>query len=236
MTKLLSIQADAKTTKGDDYGVLTAIQYFAPSDFSGRQVCPFRTTACVKACLGVTAGRMVMNSVRKAQIFRTDMYFDDREGYYVQLYKEITAFEKKAARKRLIAAVRLNGTSDLPWHKLRFNGQRIFEAFPNVQFYDYSKNYKLFRDYPDGRVASNYRVVYSIAGDTEDKFAGLVDSVLNAGGLVAASWRGELPKTYRGFPVKDGDKHDAIFLRGGGAVLGLKAKGAARKPNEFTLN
>ena len=39
----------------------------------------------------------------------------------------------------------------------------------------------------------------------------------------------ELPSEYMGFPVINGDEHDLTFLHGNGVIVGLKAKGAAKK-------
>jgi hypothetical protein len=37
-----------------------------------------------------------------------------------------------------------------------------------------------------------------------------------------------LPSTWLGFPVIDGDRHDARFLDPAGVIVGLRAKGLAR--------
>ena len=49
--KLLNIDKNAKTIKGQAYGYMTAILYLAPSDLSGFNVCPMASKGCKSACL-----------------------------------------------------------------------------------------------------------------------------------------------------------------------------------------
>lgn len=51
MTKLLSVSADAKTVKGNEYGYLTGILYLAPANLSGYEVCPKASDGCKAGCL-----------------------------------------------------------------------------------------------------------------------------------------------------------------------------------------
>ena len=51
--------------------------------------------------------------------------------------------------------------------------------------------------------------------------------VLDRGGNVAVVFE-ELPKTYGGFEVIDGDEHDLRFLDASPRIVGLLAKGRAR--------
>ena len=52
--------------------------------------------------------------------------------------------------------------------------------------------------------------------------------VLNKGGNVAIVFRNQLPKTYKGFNVVNGDLHDLRFLDPRNSIVGLKAKGKAK--------
>jgi hypothetical protein len=118
MTKLLSINADAKTIKGNKKGYLTAIQYLSPYTDSGVNLCANAKNAkCYIACLK-SAGRMGM--AFDARLNRTKLYLNDQAEYFNQLTKEITAFIKKAERKNLTPLVRLNGTSDIRWENIGF--------------------------------------------------------------------------------------------------------------------
>jgi len=139
MFKLLST-ANPKIQKGTKYGYLSFILHLAPADLSGREVCPKRTAGCTQACLN-TAGRGGMfrkgentNVIQQARIRKTKMYFEQREEFLDALRKDIKLGIKQAARLGLTPVFRLNGTSDLAWEKTG-----IFDEFPSVQFYDYTK-------------------------------------------------------------------------------------------------
>jgi hypothetical protein len=54
---------------------------------------------------------------------------------------------------------------------------------------------------------------------------------------VAAVFSGDLPNKYKGAPVVDGDSSDLVMLYNKGVILGLKAKGKARKDTSgFVIN
>jgi hypothetical protein len=67
---------------------------------------------------------------------------------------------------------------------------------------------------------------------------------LQEGGIVAAVFADTLPDNWKGFVVWDGDKSDDLMLdaaketsKGNGIVLGLKAKGDAKKDQSgFVIN
>src|ERR1051326_4228591 len=136
MDRLLTVQ-NAKTTKGQKLGILTGILYLAPAKESGvMNTCTSSTPECRQACL-YTAGRGAFDSVRHGRIRKTLWLARDRAGFVEELKRNVTRLASKAKRMHLEPAVRLNGTSDLPWL-----AQEIAAAFPNVQFYDYTKHAK----------------------------------------------------------------------------------------------
>ena len=120
--KLLNIDTNAKTVKGQARGYMTAILYLAPANLSGYEVCPKRTAGCTAACLN-SAGRGAFSTVQKARIAKTKFYFENRPAFLAQLVKEIRAFIRKAEKRGLIPTVRLNGTSDIPWERVAVAGQ-----------------------------------------------------------------------------------------------------------------
>src|SRR5262249_25256337 len=130
----------------------------------------------------------------------------------------------------LTPVVRLNGTSDLPWHMLRLNdGRTVMETFPDIQFYDYTKHPQRAALGAKGGLPSNYAVTFS---RSEENGAD-VDRVLAAGAntaVVFTTRKGQaLPDTYRGVRVVDGDHDDLRFLDPHNVVVGLRAKGKARR-------
>ena len=135
-SKLLNIDNNAKTVKGQKKGYKTAILYLAPSTQSGFQVCPMASEGCKKACL-YTAGHGAFSNVQQGRINKTRWFMQDRQSFLTQLKKEISNHIKNCDKKGYIPCVRLNGTSDISWENYD-----IIQAFPNVQFYDYTKIYK----------------------------------------------------------------------------------------------
>ena len=222
MQKLLGINTNYKTVKSEKVGVLTGIIYMAPYNLSGKNVCPGASAGCAAACLN-TAGRGAMGVVQKARLKKTNRFWNDRKQFLNDLVNEITALEKRAAAKGLKAAVRLNGTSDLPYERYKVPGtdKNIMQLFPEVQFYDYTK---LENRIVDQQLPANYHLTFSRAEDNDHK----LDAVLKHTSA-AVVFSGDLPETWRGYPVIDGDEHDARFTDAGpGVIIGLTAKGKAR--------
>jgi hypothetical protein len=227
---LLSIGNDAKTVKGEKLGVRTAILYLAPHTIAGRgNVCASASEACRAACL-YTAGKARYANVQAARINRTRAFFDNAAAFVDALAVEIAAHEAASTRAGMVPAVRLNGTSDIPWERVKgTDGLTLFERFPSVQFYDYTKhtgrynlppNYSLTYSYAEGR--SREALAALIAGRNVavvfDAKAGRPDWVTFLAGTADAVE----------VPVIDGDESDVRFMDARGVVVGLKAKGAAR--------
>ena len=221
MFKLLST-ANPKIQKGTRMGYLSFILHLAPADLSGRETCPKRTAGCTAACLN-TAGRGGMfkkgentNMIQKARIRKTQYFFEARDYFMEDLYKDIQKAIKFAERKGLIPVFRLNGTSDLSWEKYTVGatGMNLFELFPTVQFYDYTKVLgRKVAKYP------NYHLTFSKADGNDSDVA---EALLQGMSVVAV---------YDAIPagVPSADETDLRFLDPKGVMLGLKAKGRAKK-------
>jgi Gene product 88 len=228
MQTLLSIDTNAKTVKGQGKGYLTGILYLAPSNESGViNTCPFASKGCREACL-FTAGRGAFANVREARIRKTRLFHEDREGFLLQLAKDIKALISKAKKKGLTPCVRLNGTSDIAWENEKIAGQNLMEIFKEISFYDYTKNKKRMRAFLDGGLPRNYSLTFSRSeSNSHDAF-----DILRRGGNVAAVFK-DVPAMYwngtRPHPVVNGDDSDLRFLDPAGVVVGLKAKGKAKK-------
>ena len=221
---LLSIDTNAKTVKGQTLGFLTGILYLAPSDQSGHQVCPMAKLAqCEAPCL-YTAGRGAMSSVQRARLNRTALFFNEREWFMQQLVHDISSLVRKAARRGMTPLVRLNGTSDIRWENIRMaDGRTIFEIFPDVQFYDYTKLANR-RDVP-----ANYDLTFSYSGAAG--FREYARRAIDAGMRVAVVFRTResIPETFQGLQCIGGDDSDVRHLEPRGVVVALYAKGPARR-------
>jgi hypothetical protein len=218
MSKLLN-SGNYKTRKGEKYGWKTYGLHLAPFNLSGKNVCSSATVGCSTACLN-TAGRGIMHTVQDARIKKTRRFFEDRNGFLQQLFKEIKSAVKSSARKELKSCFRLNLTSDLPWENM------VVKHFPDLQFYDYTKHLKRFAGYLEGKLPENYHLTYSRSELTPD---GLVKGLCSSGGNVAVVFRNHLPDKYLGIEVIDGDDSDLRFEDGNGKIVGLIEKGLAKK-------
>jgi hypothetical protein len=212
---LFSIEADAKTTKGSSNGYLTGILYLAPSNISGINTCPAASKGCAEACL-FEAGRGVMYPVFRARVIKTLAFYLDPERFEAALNESIRQLKVKAKNKDMIPIVRLNGTSDILWDKRT----KVIQNHPDIQFYDYTKLSARFK----GDLPPNYDLTFSLHETNHH----LALRVLRSGGRVAVVFRDDLPETYWGFTVIDGDKTDLRFLDPHGVIVGLKAKGPAK--------
>jgi hypothetical protein len=160
------------------------------------------------------------NTIQKARIRKTLSFFNDREQFMADLAKDIRKGIKQATRLGLTPVFRLNGTSDLSFEKYEVEGAKnIFALFSDVQFYDYTK--VLGRKVAD---IANYHLTFSAAdGNGAD-----VDRAIAQGMNVTVVFD-KIPAEYKGKPVFNADETDLRFLDPKGVVLGLKAKGRAKK-------
>lgn len=226
MTKLLSINADSKTKKGNKQGYLTGIIYLSPGSLSGKNLCPFASAGCLQTCL-YTAGRGVFESVKSARMTRSKLYVENRQEFFNQLISEIKKLETKAKNKNLIPVVRLNGTADIPFELMPVLGKpNIMSHFPHIQFYDYTKNPHRFKK----ELPENYDLTFSRSETNENN----IEKILENGGRVAIVFsNSDLPMFYytgsSSIEVIDGDNTDLRFLDPKGVIVGLIAKGKARK-------
>ena len=221
MFKLLST-ANPKIQKGTKLGYLSFILHLAPADLSGHETCPKRTVGCTAACLN-TAGRGGMfrkgentNVIQKARIRKTEYFFNDRAAFMDDLVGDIMRAVNYARKKGLIPVFRLNGTSDLSWEKYptRYGAANIFEQFPTLQFYDYTKVLgRKVKHIP------NYHLTFSKADGND---ADVAEALLQGMSVVAV-----YDKIPEGTP--SADETDLRFLDPKGIMLGLKAKGRAKK-------
>jgi hypothetical protein len=222
--KLLNIDANAKTVKGQKKGYMTGILYLAPAKLSGYEVCPMRSPGCTASCLN-TAGRGIFSTTQKARIGKTIFFFADKLAFEKRLETEIVALKKKAFRNGFEPCIRLNGTSDISWEKQT----SLMQTFPDTQYYDYTKNNIRMMEFLAGTMPKNYHLTFSL---NEANLTQALE-VLQLGGNVAVVFNTKkgkaLPKAWNGFKVVDGDISDLRFLDKKGVVVGLRAKGKARK-------
>lgn len=222
MTFQLLTTGNQKTLKGEKKGYITYIMHLSPADVAGvGNMCPKATAGCKLGCLN-TAGHGGMikpetgtNAVQEARKRKTRWFVNNRAEFLAALRSDIEKAVRQAEKKGMTPVFRLNGTSDIAWEK-----HGIIQAFPDVQFYDYTKipNRKISR-------LKNYHLTFSQADGNEADVQKAIDNGMN----VATVFRKRLPEQHLGRPVIDGDESDLRFLDPTGVIVGLKAKGRARK-------
>lgn len=224
-----SINSSAKIKKNEKKSMqYTYILYLLPAKASGYQVCAGATKECIEGCLN-TSGRVIMdinnaNAILTARFRKTCLFFEQRSMFMDWLIAELKTAQKKAIKDGYGFSVRLNGTSDLNWDAYTVNGESIFEIFPDVQFYDYTKIARRMRmDIP------NYDLTLSYTGYN---WLYCIDTLLNDQNVAVIfniKKGKELPATFRGYKVIDGDLTDYRPDDEKGVIVGLRWKKIADK-------
>lgn len=206
------LKKNLKVYNTDTYGV-----YLAPYNLSGYNVCKDSTPECRKGCLFSSGQcRMDYDNVAGARIAKTRLFHEDRNFFMKWMITEIDAAKKLAAKKGHEFSVRLNCTSDIDWANVYFEGKNVFQHFPDVIFYDYTKNYKKFHN-----IAPNYHLTFSYTGRNKEQCLDLLKKGFN---IAVVFNTAELPAKLWGFDVADGDKSDLRTKDGIGSIIGLKFK------------
>ena len=216
--KLLNIDNNPKTVKGQSKKVMTAILYFAPAKISGFNVCP-HADDCALTCLN-TAGRGQMNSVQLGRINKTRWYFLERHTFIAQLHNEIKRHINRCKIKGFKPAFRINGMSDL-----KIENMGLIKTYPTAQWYDYTKNPIRMKKFIAGKFPPNYHLTFSLGSSNKSD----AKEILKLGGNVAVVFRNKkLPKKFMGHKVFNADKTDLRFKDPKNIIAGLYAKGKAR--------
>jgi len=228
--KLIASGADAKTIKGNGDKYETAIMYLKPYkslfDSTAINLCANADIAgCHRPCL-FKAGRGAMNTVQTARERKTKWFASDRDGFMAQLVIDTTKFIKYCGKQGVTPVIRLNGTSDIRWERIPVGDfASIFEMFPDVQWYDYTKIANRKTDH-----IKNYHLTFSYS-DANPLYKKQVKIAMEKGMNMAVVWRSidVIPRMFMGVPVISGDADDLRFLDPDGVMVSLYAKGPAKK-------
>lgn len=244
--KLFGKNSSVKIEKGLKKSYDTYIIYLSPywSYNEYDNLCPSSSPGCRSTCL-VTSGQLKNPAPKQSQLDKTAFWLNAPETFLMEAHKEILAAEKSFKSTGKKFCVRMNGTSDIPFEykSYTFGGKKyknIMEAFPNVQFYDYTKIYARL-----GKTPFNYHLTFS-ASETntaqwKDALKRGFQVAMVFGALAPKTDKktgqykrkpGNIPTIYNGFKVVDGDETDLTFLQDPGVILGLRSKGKAE--NDIT--
>jgi len=216
-------ESSAKTVKGEKIGFLTAICYLVPDE----KLCPFAIMAgCFDGCLK-SAGRGAFNSTQKARAAKTAFFRENQRAFMLSMAADIWSLQRRAEKLGLTPLVRPNGTSDIPFENILIDGRTIFQMFPEVQFYDYTKHPSR---YLEGKTAGNYDLTYSFSAITPKPISikGLSNPA-NKRTAVVFQRQSDIPSEFRGWPVVDGDDTDVRHIEPSHVVVALYAKGKAKR-------
>jgi len=225
-----------KIKKNIKMGYNTYSLNFAHSDISGFNVCPkankistgenhSKKSTCSSVCVGYNGFASIHNSVMESRIKKTISYYVDRESFYNQLIHEIKLSIKASKKENLKPSFRLNAYSDIRHeNNIIQDGKNIFDLFPEVDFYDYTK-------LVDRKTPKNYQLTYS---HHNPDFIETATALKN--GLNCAVVFEKLPKRLnvngKAYQVVDGDETDLRLdekINGKNVIVGLKFKGSKAK-------
>ena len=218
------LSTNPKLLKSKSVGYISFGIHFAPHKLSGYNVCTSASKGCSNACLN-GSGFGVYPKVQSARIKKTKLFYEHRPQFMGTLITEVETMVRRAKKNKLIPTFRLNLTSDVAWEKIKFDGKTILEYFPDVQFYDYTKDFRRMMTYLTGEFPKNYHLTFSRSESNDSS----VKIVLRCGGNVAVVFKNKIPKTHLKKRVISGMEDDLRFLDKKGVVIGLLAKGKIGK-------
>ena len=231
MGKLLSDPlTNYKAKKNKQLQVDTYFLSLAQSDLSGYNVCPMANkirskennpnkSNCSAVCVGSNGNAQVFPKVMQARIKKTKRFFEDRQNFMNELVTEIAKAVIRSNTKGIKPTFRLNSYSDIHWENIKINkfgNNTIYELFPDIQFYDYTKL--------ENRITPpNYHLTYSHWGKWNATNKAINNKVNVA---MVFNKNDQLPEKYNGLKVVDGDKNDLRTPEndGKGVIVGLLAK------------
>lgn len=181
--------------------------FLAPAGVSGFQLCNWRSHDCETLCLNC-AGQGQRHTVQDARIRKTLRLMEEPYVWMRNLLEEMEKATKNAAGQ--VNILRMNGTSDVPWESI---APFVFTRFASWEFYDYTKSLARAQVQP-------YDLTFSFSGHNWDSCVQLLDSKKARVAVVFD----EVPRTYKGYKVINGDADDMRFKDARGVIVGLTYK------------
>ena len=213
--------------KKDKY--LTGIIYLSPAHesikYGGFHTCPKASNGCALACLGKNSRRLKMERGFNSKLWKTLLLKYRPDLFKLLLFRDLRNLIKRAKKQKLKPACRLNGCSDLLWE---IKMPEIFEEFPTIQFYDYTKIKSRLKCVP-----SNYHLTFSRSENNEKECI----EVLKEGFNVAVVFK-DLQKAinmgWNGYPVFDADITD-FRPKDKFGIAGLSVKARVKDKTGFII-
>lgn len=219
--QLLDVDAhNPKLAKSLARGYRTAGLSLLPARLSGVNVCPGSSPGCRAACLNTAGHGGVFPAIHRRRLAKTLAWRKHRGWFAARLDLELSRFVRRCREEGYRPAVRLNVLSDLPWEDLV---PTVFRH--DARYYDYSAVRTRMERFLRQEFPANYSLCWSRKEDNEDA----CKRFLARGGTVSVVFAGPKPARFWEHPVVDGDADDLRFLDPPGVVVGLSAKGKARR-------
>ena len=232
LSYLGNINTSSKIIKNLKIGHYTYSLNLSPANTSGFNVCPYSTPECRLGCLA-TSGRSGIEIfsgktiIKDCRITKTRLFFNNTAYFMAWLTADLKYWQTKAKKDGFFFSARLNTISDINWQTVLIDGKNIFQLFPDILFYDYTKDASKFIEKP-----LNYHLTYSFTGRNEVLSKELLSKGFNVAVVFNVKHESELPKQFLGYKVVNGDLTDARFLDESPCIVGLKWKRIANRINE----
>lgn len=159
-----AINSSQKMEKGKTENYDSYVIYLSPAQLSGVNLCRFASDGCIAACLNTSGHALIAerakgkaNPIAISRIKKTWLVVFAREFAERVIESEIERNREKSEGKGHKFCARLNGTADNYWGS-------IIKKFPNVQFYDYTKN-PAFLSLSEN--FSNWHLTFSFSGKND---------------------------------------------------------------------
>lgn len=154
------VNSSQKIEKGRKENFDTLVLYLSASKNAGKDLCSFASTGCRLACLVESGHRLLEKRAGKdkiniSRIVKSWIAIYRKDLAESVLIEEIKLASKRAKKNKKKFAVRLNGTSDIDW-------SNIYNSFPDVQFYDYTKD-------PNRIDLPNYHLTFSFSNNAKSR-------------------------------------------------------------------
>lgn len=209
----------AKVEKGASArGVLAAVVYLSGAH-AHKALCKWATSGCIATCLGHTAGRLLFDSARRPQAWKTALFLGDPATYKALVRLDMAALAGRARKEGAVPALRLDGASDTGLSvEMAEDAARL-----GVRLWEYTKSIERAAASLGGPVD----VTLSYPGEGTDwaPYAAHVQAGGRVAVVVDCARGADLPAAWEGLPAVDGDRTDLRFTDPTGVVVLLRVKG-----------
>lgn len=205
--------------------------FLAPAGVSGYNTCAWATDECRRLCLN-TSGRGAMQNVQDARIAKTKLMVEQPYVFMASMISEMVSAMKSCAKTQDKLAIRMNGTSDIPWEFVapfiegfcvggNMEAHDKLSKLPRFTLYDYTKSLARMKCRPQW-----YDLTLSYSGHNWKDCKFVLDNEI---GRVAMVFYGDVPEEYEGYKVVRGDDDDYRFLDDPGLIVGLTYKSTGKE-------